>query len=67
MKKLNIIGLIIFFSGLASLLGFSLYKFFEDKNVPIVVRWGTTGLIIGIIILLISLTLERLKEKKINI
>ncbi len=64
MKKLNIIGLIIFFGGLASLSGYSLYKFFEDSNVPVLVRWGTVALIVGAIIILISLIDERIKDKK---
>ena len=65
MKPLNISGLIIFFAGLLSIAGFGLYKFFEDSNVPIVVRFGILAIILGVIIILISLIKERLKDKNL--
>ena len=65
MKPLNILGLIIFSVGVLLLVGFSLYKFFEDTEIPQIVRWGIIAIILGIIILLISLVKERLKEPKI--
>ena len=65
MKPLNILGLIIFFAGLLALVGFSLYKFFEDSTIPVVVRWGIIAIILGVIIILVSLIKERLKEKNL--
>jgi len=65
MKFLNILGLTIFFGGLFVLIGFGLFKFFEDSTVPIIVRWGIVAIILGVIIILISLVRERLKEKEI--
>ena len=65
MKPLNILGLVIFSGGLFALISFGLYKFFEDSTVPIVVRWGIVAIILGVIIILISLVRERLKEKEI--
>jgi len=63
MKLLNILGLAVFSLGGLSLIGFGLYKFFEDTTVPLIVRWGITGLILGTIIILISLIIERVKDK----
>jgi len=63
MKPLNIFGLTVFFIGLFAVVGFGLYKFFEDSSIPAVVRLGIVGIILGIIIILISLVRERLKEK----
>ena len=63
MKPLNILGLIILFAGLLAIVGFGLYKFFEDSTISIVVRFGIIAIILGIIIILISLIKERLKEK----
>lgn len=63
MKPLNVLGLIIFSLGGLALIGFGLYKFFEDTTVPLIVRWGIIGLILGTIIMLISLIIERLKDK----
>ncbi len=65
MKQLNILGLTIFSVGILTLIGFGLYKFFEDSTIPTMVRWGTIAVILGVIIILISLIKERLKEKSL--
>jgi len=62
-KLLNILGLIIFSVGALSLVSFGLYEFFKDSTVPIVVKWGIVSIILGVIVILISLARERLKEK----
>jgi len=64
MKPLNILGLIIFSAGGLTLIGFGLYRFFEDTTVPLIIRWGIISLILGTIIMLISLIIERLKDKR---
>ena len=63
MKPLNVLGLTIFSIGLLVITGFGLYKFFEDSTISIVVRLGIVATILGVIIILISLIKERLKEK----
>ena len=63
MKTLNILGLIIFSAGALTLIGLGFYKFFEDSTVPPIIRWGTIAIILGVIIILVSLIKERLKEK----
>ncbi len=67
MKPLNALGLTIFSVGGLALIGFGLYKFlysfFQDASVPQVIKWGITGLILGTIIMLVSLIVERIKEK----
>lgn len=65
MKPLNILGLIIFSAGVLALIGFGLYEFFEDSTIPTIVRWGIIAVILGVIIILISLIKERLKEKNL--
>ncbi len=65
MKSLNILGLIFFFVGAFTLIGFWLYKFFESTEIPFIVRWGIIAIILGVIIILTSLIKERLKEKKL--
>ena len=65
MKPLNILGLTFFFAGSLTIVGFVLYKFFEDSTIPIVVRLGIVAIILGVIIILISLIKERLKEKNL--
>lgn len=63
MKPLTILGLIIFSAGGLFLIGFALYKFFEDTTVPLVIRWGIIALILGTMIMLTSLVIERIKDK----
>ena len=65
MKPLNILGLTIFFAGVLTLIGFGLYKFFEDSTVPVIVRYGIIAIILGVIIILMSLIRERIKEKNL--
>ena len=65
MKPLNILGLIILFIGIFVLIGFWLYKFFESTEIPLIIRGGIVAIILGVIIILISLVRERLKEKKL--
>ena len=64
MKPLNILGLTILSAGVLILVGFGLYKFFEDTEIPQPVRWGIIAIILGVIIILISLIKERLKDRK---
>jgi len=69
MKFLNILGLILFSLGITALVGFGLYKFFQDTTVPAIItaiiRYGIIAMILGTIIILTSLVKERLKEKKL--
>jgi len=65
MKFLNILGLALFSLGIIVLVGFGLYKFFQDTTVPAIIRYGIIAVILGVTIILISLIKERLKEKKL--
>ena len=68
MKPFNTVGLTIFSVSALVLIIFGLYKFFgeifKDTSMPVVVRWAIIGVILGIIIILISLVIERIKEKR---
>lgn len=68
MKPLSVLGLTIFsISGLA-LVGFGLYKFllalWRNNKMPLMAKVGIVGLILGVIIILISFIVERLREKE---
>lgn len=63
MEPLNIIGLIIFSIGFLVLMGFGFCEFFQEVDIPLVVKIGIVTLFLGIIIILISLIKERLNEK----
>jgi hypothetical protein len=60
-KKL---GLSILMLGVLLLIGTGLYKFFQEVNIPLVIKLGLTGVILGILILLISLIIERWEDNK---
>ena len=68
MKPLNIIGLIFFAAGGLVLIGFALYEFIEsilqDAGVPTIITLGIVSIVLGVIIILISLIIERIKDNK---
>ncbi|MFA5459899.1 MAG: hypothetical protein WC283_00960 [Candidatus Paceibacterota bacterium] len=66
MKLLKNLGLFLFFLGLSMVLGFGLYKFFGDSSVPLIIRWGIIGFILGTVIIIISLIIERFRDIKNN-
>lgn len=66
MKILKVLGLSIFCLCFLILTGFSTYKFLEDSTIPLVIKWGIFGLILGIIMVIISLIIERIKDNKNN-
>ena len=65
MRKL---GIIFFLGGLALLVAFSGYEmtkdFFQDADVPLAIRIALPAIIVGFILLLASLALERYRAKK---
>jgi TM2 domain-containing membrane protein YozV len=66
MKTLKILGLSIFCLCLLVLTGFGIHEFLKDSTVPLVIKWGMIGLILGMIIVIISLIIERIKDNKNN-
>jgi hypothetical protein len=68
MKLLNKIGLIIFAASAAILTGYGVFElinsFFLGSDEPLLIRIGVTGLVFGVLLILIALVLERIKDKK---
>jgi len=62
MRFIRTFGLSLFAGGILLFVGFGLYKFFEAKDTPLIIRIGSTGVILGIVLILISLIKERIKE-----
>ena len=65
MKFLNILGSILFSLGIVILVGFGLYKFFQDTTIPIIIRYSIIAMMLGTTIILASLVKERLKEEQL--
>ena len=67
MKILKIIGITTLLASILLLIFYGLYELFAElfKNleIPFIIKLGITGLILGIVITLISLTIERIKDK----
>ena len=66
MKTLKILGVSIFCLCLSVLTRFGINEFLKDSTVPLVIKWGMIGLILGMIIVIISLIIERIKDNKNN-
>ena len=64
MKIWNILGAGIFSIGFLTLIGFGLAEFLKDLTIPILAKWAIIAIFLGIIIILISLIRERIKENK---
>jgi len=65
-KKINILGLTIFSVSVLALIGFGLHEFLKETDMPVIIKWGIAGILLGIIIILISLVVERIKDYKIE-
>ena len=67
MKIIKTTGLVIFGLGAIALIGYWLYlmaiEFLWVTEIPFVIRFGVTGIILGVIITLIALVIERMKDK----
>ncbi len=66
MKILKILGLSIFCLCFLVLIGFGMYKFIEDSTVPFLIKWGIIGLILGMVMMIVSLIIEKVKDNKNN-
>lgn len=68
MKLVNIIGLTLLGGGVLLLGGFGFYElsleFWHDDSIPMIIRLGVSAVGLGFFILLIGLTLERIKDSK---
>ena len=64
MRRVEFAGLLLVIAGMMILIGYSLWVFLTVEDVPIVVRVGIVGILIGIAVILIVLMIERLRELK---
>jgi hypothetical protein len=62
------LGLTIFWVSVAALFGYGIFElissFFLKSDEPLMIKLGITGLILGILLMLISLVFERISDKK---
>jgi uncharacterized membrane protein len=66
-SKVRNLGIFILILGIVILLGSGFYyfvkEFIMDINLPIIIKLGLSGVLIGVFVLLISLIKERIEEK----
>ena len=61
------IGMVIFVAGIVILLGYGLYKGFENitlEEIDVVVAIGTVAIVLGLLVLFVSIVMEQQKGKK---
>ncbi len=66
MRRVEFSGLVLVIAGMLILIGYSLWVFLTVENVPLVVRIGIVGILIGIAVILMVLVIERLRELRGN-
>lgn len=68
MKNLSIVGLTIFFLGIAAFIVTVFYEIAKeslvDTSAPPLITFGVVSVVVGIIVILISLIIERRKDIK---
>jgi hypothetical protein len=62
MRRVEFSGLVLVIAGMLILIGYSLWVFLTIENVPLVVRIGIVGILLGIAVILTVLVIERLRE-----
>ena len=62
MRKVYLAGLLLLAAGAIILAAYGLYHFLKAPEIPLIVRAGVAGILIGIGIMLYSLVRERLRE-----
>lgn len=64
MSKFRSFGILIFMAGLIILIGYAMYGLFRASDISSLIKYSLVAVFIGIIIILLSLISERLKEVK---
>ncbi len=62
MRRVEFSGLVLVIAGMLILIGYSLWVFLTVENVPLIVRIGIVGILLGIAVILTVLVIERLRE-----
>lgn len=62
MRRVEFSGLVLVIAGMLILIGYSLWIFLTIENVPLIVRIGIVGILLGIAVILTVLIIERLRE-----
>ncbi len=62
MRRVEFSGLVLVIAGMLILIGYSLWAFLTVENVPLLVRIGIVGILLGIAVILTVLVIERLRE-----
>jgi len=63
--KIQTFGLILVIAGLLVIAGYIAFLFFIESEIPLFIKAGSFIIVTGIIVLLLSLIRERLREKEV--
>ena len=64
MEKVRFFGFILLGIGVIICIAYALYQFVQAADVPLIIRLGVVGILVGIGFLLLSVIKERFEEKK---
>ncbi len=65
MNNTQLIGVSVFSLGILLILGFSFFELFlKATELPEIIKYGLLLIFLGILVMLISLSVERIKEMK---
>ncbi len=64
MKNTQILGVSLLVLGILIIVGYGLYLFALAEDVPLIIRTGVIVIFLGIVVVLLSLIRERLRDLK---
>ena len=68
MKTVKRLGLLLLTVSALALIVYGVFELiavlFQDTSIPLIIKLGIAGVIIGIILIIIALVFERIKDKK---
>ena len=66
MDRIEFAGAILIMFAIFILTGYGLYMFVQAADVPIIIRIGIVALVVGFLVILLSVTRERLMQLQIE-
>jgi len=64
---LKYLGAVLLLVGIILLLGFGIYEFMSDFSIPIIVKVGIVALVLGILVIIGALIIEKIRDKRGNL
>ncbi len=66
MDRIEFAGAILIMLAIVILAGYGLYMFVQAADVPVIIRIGIVALVVGFLVILLSVTRERLLDLRLE-